>query len=452
MSPATGLESANPAVGGPPPADQPPPLVAMTPAQLQSGPPGVLLDITGTGYPSSCETVYFFFDGDRIGSARPDASGTVRPDQLYVPGNAGEGPHDVTSSCHASGGQVVQSTSFIVQSAGVHRSALMTSLPELFHVDFSPRRVASSLLVTLGLLFLIAFPCVLFNATLEEHYDEVRGWFGFPHRVVSTLHSFRRDVTFVAFLLIGGWLSGMLSPGFGFDMSSLLLMVGTTLGLTVITIGFGLPAYLYARRRYGEKGVLQVLPGTVVLAAVCVALSRFLHIQPGYLYGLIAGFAFHHQFSKRDEGRLTALATILMLSGSLGAWLVKAPVSNAAAQPGAKWWMVVLEACLGTIFVAGLESHVFGLIPLRFLPGSKLTAWNHKVWGVLFGIGLFGFVHILLRPGSGYVADPQVSSLFTVVLIFLITSMLSVAFWAYFRFRSKRPDAEESEELALPMG
>jgi hypothetical protein len=51
----------------------------------------------------------------------------------------------------------------------------------------------------------------------------------------------------------------------------------------------------------------------------------------------------------------------------------------------------------------------------------------------------FGFVHILLRPDSGYVAST--SSRTTVIGLFIVFGVLSLGFWAYFRFRPARAPA-----------
>jgi hypothetical protein len=392
-----------------------------------------------------------FFDGARIGSGPPDSTGTVHRDDLAVPGGAKVGSHAVTTSCRATGQPVVHSTAFTVVAAMEHRSGLITALPELGNVNFTPQEVANSLLITIGLFFLIAFPCILFNATLEDHYEEVRGWFGFHHRMMRQVHRVRADAMFVLFLLLGGVLYGLLSPGFGFDRSSLALLLGLMVGLAIVTLGFGLPGLLYMRLRSGDKGELRVLPGTVVLAAVCVLLSRTFNLQPGYLYGLIGGFAYHRHLSRSEEGRMTALASAFMLLLSLGAWAVKEPVSAAAAGPHPGFWVLAVEASLGAVFVLGLESHVFSLLPVRPLPGSRLRGWSRRAWDVLFGLGLLAFVHVLLRPGSGYVADPKVSSLGTVVAIFILTGLLSLAFWCYFRFRTPRQEPEEVEEIEQPV-
>jgi hypothetical protein len=94
----------------PAPAGDGPSLVAVTPKNEPKGPPGGGLKVQGSGY--TCETVYFFFDGTRVGSGSPDAAGRVSRSGLSVPGDAGNGAHQVTASCDAGGHSVVQTSMF----------------------------------------------------------------------------------------------------------------------------------------------------------------------------------------------------------------------------------------------------------------------------------------------------------------------------------------------------
>ncbi len=126
---------------------------------------------------------------------------------------------------------------------------------------------------------------------------------------------------------------------------------------------------------------------------------------------------------------------MLVLAVSVAAWLVLPTVSSAAGKPDPSLWLIALEVGLGGIFWCGLDTIVMGLLPLRFLQGAKITAWSRTLWAVLYGLALLAFVHILLRPSTGYVADTKVSSPVVVVGLFVLFAVISVSFWAYFRFR-----------------
>jgi hypothetical protein len=110
---------------------------------------------------------------------------------------------------------------------------------------------------------------------------------------------------------------------------------------------------------------------------------------------------------------------------------------GAAGGPG-DLGTAVLSAATVTIVVAGLENAVFAMLPLRFLPGAAVFAWNRRIWVVLIALGLFGFVHVLLNPSAGYLADTTRTSFFTLLVLLAGFGIASVLFWAWFRFRPKR--------------
>lgn len=242
----------------------------------------------------------------------------------------------------------------------------------------------------------------------------------------------------MAFLLVGGILFGLLDPHLGFDLSSVALVLGLSLSLAVTTLGFALPVLLFMRRRYRDWGYLEIVPGAAVVAVVGVVVSRVVHFEPGYLYGIIGGLAFHREIAKRAEGWLTAISALFVLLVGIGAWLVRSPVAAAAATVQPSFWAVFAEAVLATTTVLSLESLVVSLLPMRFLEGIKLKDWNRLAWAALLGLALFAFVHILLRPTSGYVANTKVAPASVVVGLFVGFAGFSIAFWAYFRFRSPR--------------
>lgn len=99
----------------------------------------------------------------------------------------------------------------------------------------------------------------------------------------------------------------------------------------------------------------------------------------------------------------------------------------------------IAETACVTVIIAGLEAAVFAMLPMRFLPGEKVLLWDRRVWAALLGIGLLGFLHILIGPGSGYLADTTRSSFLTVVGLLISFGLASVAFWAWFRFRPEPP-------------
>ncbi len=205
------------------------------------------------------------------------------------------------------------------------------------------------------------------------------------------------------------------------------------IGIVLVTVAFALPV-TWAHRRHGDRPSLKVVPVSLLIGVACVLLSRLTDFQPGYLYGLLIGLAFARELSATEEGRATAIGAGLMLSVAFGTWL-----ALGALPDGEAFGLVVARTALAALLVAGLEGVVFGLLPMRFLPGEPLYAWNRILWGGLLLVGAFAFFHILINPASGYLSDSSRTPLLTVVGLLLGFSLVSVAFWAWFRFRASSP-------------
>jgi hypothetical protein len=282
------------------------------------------------------------------------------------------------------------------------------------------------------LVFLMPFPSQLFNSTLEAHEDEVRHWLRLDRigSAVGKIGAFWGSWPGVAlFTLLAALLYGFLDPGFGFSLGSLATFVGMLVGIVLVTAAFAVPVLL-AHRRLGDQWQLKVVPVSLLIGVACVLLSRLTGFQPGYLYGLLIGLAFARELSAADEGRATAIGAGVMLIVASAAW-----IGLGALPEGDGFAIVVLRTSLAALMVAGLEGVVFGLLPMRFLPGEPLYAWNRILWGALLAVGAFAFFHILINPASGYLSDSSRTPLFTVLALLIGFSLVSVAFWAWFRFR-----------------
>lgn len=152
---------------------------------------------------------------------------------------------------------------------------------------------------------------------------------------------------------------------------------------------------------------IAVFPWAIVIAGLCVAVSRLADFQPGYLHGGIVA------------------ATFVGTSAGLG--------------------ILVLDSFLVVTFVGALEGVLINLLPMRFLDGLKLMKWNRWVWTGLLLVGLLPFLHVLLSPGSGYIATSDIVPFFTMAALFVGFGLFSIAFWAYFRFRKPREEKEAAK-------
>ncbi|MEX0790752.1 MAG: FGLLP motif-containing membrane protein [Actinomycetota bacterium] len=401
-------------------------------------PPGGELDLSAGGF-ASCSEVLFLLDGIRIGSRVPAPDGSASIDGVSVPGDAKPGIHSVSARCDGPGFGAPR-TRITVTSPVAHRTALVTSIPQPWQVPLDAVSIGISLLAALGMIVLVAIPAELFNSTLEENNAEVRAFLHLPARRREPRQTLSPAATFALFVLVGGFLYALLSPGFGPDASSFALVAGMTVALAVTTAGFAFPQGAYMRRRFGDRGRLSVVPATLVVSTVFVILSLAIQLNPGLIYGVVAGFAFRNALAEDEEGRLAAWTTLCLLLVCLGAWFARAAILNLAARPDAGFMILAAEAALAGIVLVGLESLTIGLIPLKALNGRKIANWSFPAWMAVFTITAAAFVHILLTPSSGYVSPLQGRSGIIFLALAGLLAAGAVAFWAYFQFREPRKD------------
>jgi hypothetical protein len=104
---------------------------------------------------------------------------------------------------------------------------------------------------------------------------------------------------------------------------------------------------------------------------------------------------------------------------------------------------------LSVIFVTGLESAVFGLIPLTFLDGHDLFAWRKGLWLVLWGFGLYWFAVVILHPALSTYNEVSGAGAIWFGILFGSLMIIALSTWAYFAIREARLRAR-SEGAGIP--
>jgi hypothetical protein len=327
-------------------------------------------------------------------------------------------------------------------------TSFVGSLPTPLEISLDPVVIATGAAAAAGVVLVIPFPGALFNSTWEANADEIGRWGRSLRRRRGRVRSgsdagapsfWQRPLGIGAFFVISALLYSFLDPTFGpADIgASLVTFAGIGAALVAGTLVFAVPTLVVHWLETREVGRLRVLPGTIAVAAACVLLTRLTGFQPGYLYGLVIGFIFATELGSAAAGRSAFIAAAWMLVVGLAAWIALIPVEAAAA--GGSVGPMLMQATLTTLVVGGLEGVAIGLLPMRFLPGEAVLAWSRRAWATLFGIGVFAFLHVLINPSSGYLADTERAPLLTIVVLLAAFGAASVGLWAWFRFRPTRP-------------
>jgi hypothetical protein len=237
-------------------------------------------------------------------------------------------------------------------------------------------------------------------------------------------------------------ISSFLNPALAPTAEGIAIFLGFLLAIGVVLITFELPGLLVHRRYTGETGRLRVLPWAIILAAAFVLISRIWALQPGYLYGVVLGVVLIQAVAPQIEGREAAVGATFTLILALVAWALLAWVRGAGLPPD-DLVVIVAETALAAIVVSALEAVAFGLMPFRFMPGYVIYRWRRPIWALLWGLSLFGFIHILIGPNAGYLSDLSPEAVIAAMGVFAFFGAVSVLFWAYFRFVYRAPAEEE---------
>jgi hypothetical protein len=244
----------------------------------------------------------------------------------------------------------------------------------------------------------------------------------------------------VAYLLAAALIYSFLTPGFP-AQNGLIVFGVAVLGLALATIVDIVPGERYVVGRYHEHGTVRVALWTLALAAICVLISRLAGAQPGYVYGIIGTFTFTVALGIADEGRMEARGALALLVLALAVWILRIPFEPAPGVP-ATGVSLAINAGLVGIFVVAVEGLVFGLVPLRFLPGQKIWAWSRWRWLLLWGAGLALFAHVLVYPVTVAQPNPDPASLTTTLATVAAYGGIAIGFWAFFRWRARESHAQ----------
>lgn len=300
-----------------------------------------------------------------------------------------------------------------------------------------PTRVAvlvQNALLAILLLTLLALPVGIVNDTAEDNAPRFAAAAARVQRlrqlvVVPWVDRWRFTIGLAVAALVGSVIYGFVEPAFGFDLSSLALVLGFAVAFLLVSAAKELSQFAFLRRAYDIRGFLQLFPAFALVAVACVTVSRAVGLQPGLILGTLAALGVRADLDMQRKGRAVAVSAGALAGLGILAWVVRSAV--VADGPPDGFVVTVVSVALTAVAVAVAEHLAFGLLPLSFLDGAALFRWSKVVWAGFTASGAFAFVHVLLQREAGDFAD-RVSYLLVLLLVYFAGAL---AFWAWFRFR-----------------
>lgn len=288
------------------------------------------------------------------------------------------------------------------------------------------------LLISAALLtLLLAVPAFLLSRVLAARYDRWFGWLdrGRLGRLREELAQPRsaalRWVVLTVGILLASLIAAFIDPRFGFNGLSVRLYLTLLVTFAIFNIGAWAVVRLVMRRVQPDaRPVLTLHPGSLLVVAVAVALSRLLQFDPGVVFGLVAGTTFAVTLALSREavvilagtGYAAAVALLAWIGYSILTWLQ--PLDAAA---------VAVTELLGGLTLEGVATLPIALIPLATLDGGILFRWKRWLWAVVYAAGMALFLLVLFDLPGGDV--PVDRGFWNWMLVFGVFAVVAVAVW-----------------------
>ena len=334
----------------------------------------------------------------------------------------------------------------------------LRSMPRIDEISTDGGTIATNI-VFAGVTLWVLFSSVLLNQVLQDNrsfIDAKTARFARPIRRLGRRPSAVAGhgatvVTMLAVLGITGLVYEFLNPEFGLNRGSLLLFLSSVLGVGILTyVCSGLEAAV-TRRGHGIAAAVRPFPAAIAVSVVAVALSRLVNLQPGIVYGFVASAAItgSGQVEGRKQGAITVFPVVAALALSVIALAIVEPI-RANEQAAASFLGQLAIGAGIIIFIGGIEGVAFNMIPLAVTDGGKLFAWRKPVWAGIALVAAFLAWHVLLNRDRQSFDALRTASSASILVIFVLYSLFSVALWAYFRRRGHGPPAVAAPDGPVP--
>ena len=331
-------------------------------------------------------------------------------------------------------------------------SALTNALRTLQQVLSSPVVLVTAAGSGAALLLFVAFPAELLNATLATQYERLFGrlrmlklrWL---QRLRARLAR-RPFVSGTAMIAFSALAFGFVDPHFGFDVTSLRLVLA--LGIALFIVGYlsnAMTSWI-VREKWHIGASLEAKPLALILTVVGVLLSRLMGFSPGFLIGLILGISLTSAASAVQRSRMVMLHTGIILGLGISAWVgYSALIAGTDSQPDSFLRALAIDT-LAAVTAEGVTALLVGLLPFRFLEGQELFETSKPRWAATYFVVLVVFCLIVLPDAANW--EELGASLWTWFAVLVGFTVVSLATYLYFRRRMARDASDHPAIVRTP--
>jgi len=316
-------------------------------------------------------------------------------------------------------------------SSGADNPGTLSTLPTVAQSS-RPSNLLWALGLTIVLVLLVAFPAHLLNTAAEHGSDRISAWrarLRRPREWPAALTRLNGWPLAIAGVVVASIVSAFVDPHFGTDPGSSLRILGSILLAFVVDVALGWVLLLLFLRRTmpDSQAKLRFAPASLLLVVAAVLFSRATGFQPGIVFGLVAGVVVGASLARTDRARVALIGLGYSFVAGVIGWIGYAIVSSAAGSDRSVG-LVFAQETLSAIAIGGMAVLPVALFPLRGMTGLDIFSWNRLVWGIAYGIGLFGFFFVLMPMPFAWQGVPI--ELCVWVGLYLVYAVAAVAIWA----------------------
>jgi len=298
-------------------------------------------------------------------------------------------------------------------------------------ISGDPWVIGSNVLMAILIFLLVGLACFLFNNVIEAHGDDINkfmkripGYGLFDNQKENKL---LRVLVILLMLILFGIVAAHISPDFNLfeqkNLGMLILTIGTILIATYIK---DVLRFIKARRN-GWKAFFKPNVIGLLLAILCVALSRLLEIPPGYLFGIPIGLYILSKDYEKEEGKFEFSSLWMMFIFAGVFWFFIPFARN----------YEILSDLFNLLFVILIEGLFFELFPLTYLPGGAIYRWSKAAWAFIFGTVAFVLLHTLFNPNSTVMALSENAPTLNTLIILGVFVGFCFGIWGIARLKSR---------------
>lgn len=327
-----------------------------------------------------------------------DAAGTSG-DSSGAGADDGAGSGGAAGSGSGSGGDGTITT--VGEERGVTSPTVFTNeLPPMGENRVPPQVLGIGVGLAILLALLVSIPAEVLQSTISENYGRLFGWMAPVNRRMQDVNHWleakrwHRWLGASASILVTAVVLSFSDPDFGLDLASLRLLGAMTISLAIVNlIPLGMAA-LEADRRWDADSLPMAMPGTILIAAVSVVVSRLGGLEPGLIFGIVVGISYSIHLTTRRAGQLVIVQFAGLAGVGLLAWLAYDLIGPAA--PGDSGWHMLLREVLSATALDALVAPAIVMLPLTFLDGRSVWRWSKAIWVAIYALAAMLLAFIAL--------------------------------------------------------